>query len=81
MSIPYRSVDSELGQGAGLQTDTAYHDKHPIQITSGGTYTVNELRLGGRMSPSNTVWWDAIHASYSVDYVMLNGQLNSGIQN
>ncbi len=74
-------MDSELGQGAGLQTDTAYRDKHPIQITCRGTYTVNKLRLGGHMSPSNIVRWDVIHASYSVDDVMLNGQLNSELKN
>jgi hypothetical protein len=78
--IPYQSVDSELSQG-GMAAN--YRDKCPIQITSGGC---NSIRLtsyvwGDAMSPSNTVRWDVIHASYSVDDVMLNGQLNSGIQN
>ena len=35
--------------------------KRPIQITSGGHKRVSELRPGGRMLPSNIIWWDAIH--------------------
>ena len=33
----------------------------PSKLRPGGRKRVNELRLGGRMSPSNSVRWDAIH--------------------
>ena len=42
----------------------------PSKLRPGGRKRVNELRLGGRMSPSNIVRWDAIPrwiASYSVE--------------
>ena len=41
--------------------DRCPNGKRPIQITSGGRKRINELRPGGRMSPSNIVRWDAIH--------------------
>ena len=44
-----------------ISKDRCPNGKRPVQITSGGRKRVNELRPGGRMSPSNIVRWDAIH--------------------
>ena len=56
-----QGMEAAAKQAKELKGSRCPNGKRPIQITSGGRKRINELRPGGRMSPSNIVRWDAIH--------------------